>query len=143
MNLTTASGTAIAHDRRLAYALLRVIIGLNLAVHGLARLLAGPHTFAGSLVKMFHGTPLPGWSVMAFGLILPWVELATGVLLLLGLATRIALLASFLTLLALTFGSTLHQDWEIAGTQLIYAVIYAALLAWRQENAYSLDALRR
>jgi thiosulfate dehydrogenase [quinone] large subunit len=130
-------------DRRLAYALLRAIIGVNLAVHGISRLLAGPHAFAASLVGMFHATPLPAWSVMSFGLVLPWVEAALGLLILLGLATRFALIAASLTILALTFGATLRQDWESAGLQLIYAVIYAALLAFRSDNTYSIDGLRR
>jgi thiosulfate dehydrogenase [quinone] large subunit len=130
-------------DRRLAYALLRAIIGVNLAVHGISRLLAGPHAFAASLVGMFHATPLPAWSVMSFGLVLPWVEAILGLLILLGLATRSALIAASLTILALTFGATLRQDWESAGLQLIYAVIYAALLAFRSDNTYSIDGLRR
>ncbi|HEY3990192.1 MAG TPA: DoxX family membrane protein [Acidobacteriaceae bacterium] len=130
-------------DRHLAYALLRVIIGVNLAVHGISRLLAGPHAFAASLVGAFHATPLPAWSVTAFGLVLPWVEAALGLLILLGLATRFALVAASLTILVLTFGSTLRQDWESAGLQLIYAAIYAALLAFRRENVYSLDHIRR
>jgi thiosulfate dehydrogenase [quinone] large subunit len=130
-------------DRRLAYALLRAIIGVNLAIHGVSRLLAGPHAFAASLVGLFHATPLPPWSVMFFGLVLPWVEATLGLLLLLGLATRFALIAASLTILALTFGSTLRQDWESAGLQLIYAAIYAALLAFRRDNAYSLDGIRR
>ncbi|HZD77169.1 MAG TPA: DoxX family membrane protein [Acidobacteriaceae bacterium] len=130
-------------DRRLAYALLRVIIGVNLAVHGISRLLAGPHAFATSLVGMFHATALPAWSVLSFGLALPWVEAALGLLILLGLATRFALIAASLTILMLTFGSTLRQDWQSAGLQLIYAAIYAALLVFRQENAYSLDGIRR
>lgn len=130
-------------DRRLAYALLRAIIGVNLAVHGVSRLLAGPHAFATSLVTMFHSTPLPAWSVMAFGLVLPWIEAALGLLILLGLATRFSLVVASLTMLALTFGSTLRQDWQIAGLQLIYAAIYTALLGFRQENAYSLDGFRR
>jgi thiosulfate dehydrogenase [quinone] large subunit len=130
-------------DRRLAYALLRAIIGVNLAVHGISRLLAGPHAFAASLVGMFHATPLPVWSVMSFGLALPWIEAILGLLILLGLATRSALIAASLTILALTFGATLRQDWESAGLQLIYAVIYAALLAFRSDNTYSIDGLRR
>jgi thiosulfate dehydrogenase [quinone] large subunit len=135
--------TEAQQDRRLAYALLRAIIGVNLAVHGVSRLLAGPHAFATSLVTMFHATPLPAWSVLAFGLVLPWIEAALGLLILLGLATRFALIAASLTILALTFGSTLRQDWQSAGLQLIYAAIYAALLAFRQENTYSLDGTRR
>jgi thiosulfate dehydrogenase (quinone) large subunit len=130
-------------DRRLAYALLRAIIGVNLAVHGISRLLAGPHAFATSLVGTFHATPLPAWSVLAFGLVLPWVEATLGLLILLGLVTRFALIAASLIILALTFGSTLRQDWQSAGLQLIYAAIYAALLAFRQENTYSLDGTHR
>lgn len=130
-------------DRRLAYALLRAIIGVNLAVHGISRLLAGPHAFAASLVSMFHTTFLPAWSVMSFGLVLPWVEAAIGLLILFGLATRFALIAASFTILVLTFGATLRQDWESAGLQLIYAAIYAALLAFRRENAYSIDGAFR
>lgn len=129
-------------DRRIAYALLRAIIGVNLAVHGITRLLAGPHAFAASLLNMFHAL-LPSWSVAAFGFALPWIEAVLGLLILFGLATRYALIAASITILALTFGSTLRQDWESAGLQLIYAAIYAALLAFRSENAYSLDGMRR
>jgi thiosulfate dehydrogenase [quinone] large subunit len=142
--MTSPKGSAETQsDRRLAYALLRAIIGVNLAIHGISRLLAGPHAFAASLVGLFHATPLPAWSVMSFGLVLPWVEAALGLLLLLGLATRFALIAASLTILALTFGSTLRQDWESAGLQLIYAAIYTTLLAFRSNNAYSLDGIRR
>jgi thiosulfate dehydrogenase [quinone] large subunit len=62
-------------DRQVAYALLRAIIGVKLAVHGMSRPLAGPHAFAASLVGMFHATLLPAWSLMAFGLVLPWLKL--------------------------------------------------------------------
>jgi thiosulfate dehydrogenase (quinone) large subunit len=141
--MTSPNAADFAVDRRLAYALLRAIIGVNLAVHGISRLLAGPHAFAASLVGMFHATPLPSWSVTAFGFVLPWVEAALGLLILLGLATRFALVAASLTILVLTFGSTLRQDWESAGLQLIYAAIYAALLVFRSENVYSLDEIRR
>jgi thiosulfate dehydrogenase [quinone] large subunit len=130
-------------DRRLAYALLRAIIGVNLAIHGISRLLAGPHAFAASLAGTFHAIFLPATSVMFFGLLLPWVEAALGLLILFGLATRFALIAASFTILVLTFGSTLRQDWESAGLQLIYAAIYAALLAFRRENAYSVDWVRR
>jgi thiosulfate dehydrogenase (quinone) large subunit len=139
--MTEPTQRASALDRRLAYALLRAVVGLNLAMHGIARMLSGAHAFAESMVKMFHAAPLPAWSVLSFGLALVWIEAGTGLLLLLGLATRWTLLAGLLTMLALTFGTTLLQQWEIAGTQLIYAAIYAALLAFRRQNAYSIDGL--
>jgi hypothetical protein len=54
-------------------------------------------------------------------------------------AERIALVAGALLIVALTFGSTLHQDWDVAGLQLIYAAVYFALLALRQYNLFSVD----
>lgn len=130
-------------DGAYAYLLLRLTIGLNICIHGISRLLAGPASFAHSLVSSFQKTPLPAWSILAFGLSLPWLETILGLLLLLGLRTRVALIAGSLLLMVLTFGSTLRQDWESAGLQLIYASVYAALLALRSRNVYSLDALLR
>lgn len=66
-----------------------------------------------------------------------------GFLVLSRLFTRLALAARALLILALTFGTTLRQDWQTAGLQLIYAAIYAALLAGVAANRYSADALFR
>jgi thiosulfate dehydrogenase [quinone] large subunit len=125
----------------LAFVLLRLTLGLNICMHGVSRIAAGPATFAGSLVPMFQKTPLPPWSVHIFGLILPWAEAILGLLLLVGLCTRFALVAGALLILVLTFGTTLRQDWNIAGVQLIYAAVYAALLALDRWNDYSVDRL--
>jgi thiosulfate dehydrogenase [quinone] large subunit len=125
----------------LAYFLLRITIGTNICMHGVSRLLGGPASFAHSLLPLFQKTFLPGWSVLALGLSLPWFETILRLLLLLGLRTRLALIAGSVLLLVLTFGSNLRQDWESAGMQLIYASVYAALIAFRSRNVYSLDSL--
>lgn len=129
------------NDAALAYVLLRAALGLDILMHGVTRIAAGPAVFAGTLDKMFQQTPLAGWPVHAFGLVLPWVEAALGFLLLLGVGTRIALVGGELLIAVLIFGSSLRQDWETVGTQLIYAAIYAALLAFRGWNRYSIDAI--
>jgi len=128
-------------DTQLAYLLLRLILGLNVFLHGLSRILAGTSHFATSLVPEFAKTPLADWAVYDFGLILPWVEGLLGLFLLLGLATRWALIGGSLLILVLTFGTNLRQDWPSAGLQLIYAAVYVALLAFRDRNHYSLDTL--
>jgi thiosulfate dehydrogenase [quinone] large subunit len=92
---------------------------------------------------MFAKTFLPGWSVYAFGLVLPWVETVLGLLLLLGFRTRIALVGSSALIFVLTFGTSIRQDWNTAGVQLIYAAIFAGLLVYREGDVYSLDALVR
>lgn len=43
--------------------------------------------------------------------------------------------------MGMTFGSTLRQDRESTGMQLIYAIAYVGLLAYRRENRYSADIL--
>jgi thiosulfate dehydrogenase (quinone) large subunit len=128
-------------DPKLAYLLLRVLLGLNIAIHGISRILTGPGNFASSLLPEFQKTILPAWSVYQFGLVLPFAEALFGVLLLIGLATRIALIGGSLLMIALTFGTTLRQDWNTASTQLIYGALYAALLAFCSQNDYSLDIL--
>ena len=122
-----------------AYVLLRLMLGVNLAVHGLSRILAGPAAFASTLVHTFSTTLLPAPLVYAFGISLPWAEAAIGLLILLGLIRLPALLAGGAMLVALTFGSTLRQDWQSAGLQLIYALVYAALLAFLHYDRYALD----
>ena len=127
-------------DEQIAYALLRMVVGLNLLMHGVSRMLAGPATFAAKLAGQFAHTPLPTWSVWGFAMILPAVEALLGLLLLMGLRTRAALIGGSLLMMVLTFGSGLVQDWSAAGLQLSYALIFSVLLFLARYNGWSLDA---
>ncbi|MGB8536202.1 MAG: hypothetical protein WCD57_07300, partial [Acidobacteriaceae bacterium] len=77
----------------------------------------------------------------AFGLSLPWIESIVGLLILVGVATRYVLFFGGLLIAVLTFGTTLMQQWEISGTQLIYAVAFSLLLVWRRHDLLSIDGL--
>jgi len=140
-NRVTAPAAApmLRWDFTAGYTVLRVALGVNIAVHGLARLLPGPGRFVSQLTKQFSTTFLPAPAVSAFGYGLPWIEGALGVLILLGALTRPALLAGALLIAVLSFGSCLIQDWNAAGFQLIYATVYALLLASCRYNAISID----
>ena len=127
-------------DEKIAYALLRAVAGTNLLMHGVSRLLAGPAAFTEHLTDQFAHSPLPAWSVHFFGSVLPAVEGLLGLLLLIGLKTRLALIASSLLILVLTFGSALVQDWTAAGAQLVYAVVFFALMFLRRYNSWSIDS---
>jgi thiosulfate dehydrogenase (quinone) large subunit len=132
-------GSDAVLDRNLAYAMLRFTLGLSIFMHGLVRL---PHfiAFADSTVKLFTSTPLPAFTVRVFALSLVFVETVVGLLVLLGLWTRWALFFGALTMAALVFGTALRSDWNTLAIQMLYALIYAALMATREYNAYSLDA---
>ncbi len=92
----------------MAYAALRIAFGINMAMHGVNRFLAGVGQFAAKMAQDFSATVLPRWMVLAFGEVLPFVELAIGILLLIGLWTRWTLLSGMAVIAALMMrlGST-------------------------------------
>jgi thiosulfate dehydrogenase [quinone] large subunit len=128
--------------RQLAYLLLRLTLGINILMHGLARILSGLSPFAAGMLKQFASTAMPPTLVHAFAVALPWSELFLGVAILLGLWTRTALTLGALEIIVLTFGISLTQNWSVAGLQLIYAVVYAILLAFAEYNRWSADGWR-
>ncbi len=127
-------------DRKLAYLMLRLTLGLVVLMHGLVRL-PHLHAFADATVKLFAGTLLPEIIVRPFALSLVFLETMVGFLLVLGLWTRWALLLGALSMASLLFGTALRSDWDTLAIQMLYASIYAALTAWREHNTYSVDAL--
>ncbi|MGA8500711.1 MAG: DoxX family protein [Candidatus Sulfotelmatobacter sp.] len=126
-------------DSSLAYALLRATLGLNILMHGTSRLLGGIGNFVSGMIKMFQNTVLPTAVVVPFGYALPWLEAALGLLIMIGFRTREALVAGALLMLGLTFGTALRQDWGVAGVQLLYSAVYAALIAALRYNSLSVD----
>lgn len=123
-----------------AYTILRLSFGANIMLHGVSRLVAGRAVFLAYLTHYFEKTPeVPAMLLPLFARTLPLVETGVGVLLLLGLWTRFALIAGALAMTGLVIGSNLAQDWTIAALQLIYAFIYYYLLVHRDANRVSLD----
>jgi len=127
------------NDKPLAYALLRTGIGVNMVIHGMVRI-PKLGAFSDWMVGQFGKTMLPAPLVKSFASALPFAEAAIGLLLILGLFTRHALIAAGLMIIALTFGSCLIENWEAAAFQLIYLIVFTALLALREAgNSISTD----
>ena len=134
-------GRTSAADKRIAYALLRIVFGVDIFFHGLSRLLGDHAAFLAYLSQQMAKAPLPKSILPPFAAALPWTEATIGLLLLLGLFTRFALVAGSLEMIVLMAGITLAQNWEVAGIQPIYCAIYFVLLTHRGRNFYSLDTL--
>ncbi|HET6249124.1 MAG TPA: DoxX family membrane protein [Tepidisphaeraceae bacterium] len=122
------------------YATLRLAIGMSMLIHGVERL-PKIGAFSEATVKMFAGSPLPAFAVSAFAHITPPVELVIGVLVTLGLFTRLGLSLGGLWMVALIFGSTLIEKYDIVGIQLIYALIFFHLMRNLALNVLSIDWL--
>jgi thiosulfate dehydrogenase (quinone) large subunit len=125
-------------ERHQAYLLLRLITGLDFFMHGFARIFTGTHLsgFAQGMVKSMAATPLPPALTLASGYLIPCVELLIGALLLLGIFTRATLTLALLLMFTLMFGIGLKQDWNVAASQLLYALVLAILLFAR--NPYDI-----
>jgi len=122
------------------YLLERLPIGMSFFGHGLERLpkLAA---FSNGMVASFSKSILPAALVSPFGYVLPILEFLTGILLLLGLFTRFAIVLGAVIMLALIFGSCMIEQWNNVFTQIIYGAYLALLFYFVQYNAISVDGL--
>ncbi|MFA0964729.1 DoxX family membrane protein [Roseivirga sp. BDSF3-8] len=121
-----------------AYLFARLAVGGSFTGHGLIRMpkLDG---FSQWMTGEFSGSPLPQWLVTPFAYALPFAELALGLLLLVGLFSRLALTSASIIMLTLIFGSCMIENWSAVATQLFYSLYLAILLALHEYNRYSLD----
>lgn len=123
-----------------AFLLLRLAVGTSMFGHGLVRLpkLSG---FSSWMVGSFEKSMLPSALVTPFSYALPIIELLVGLLLIIGLFTRQALVAGALTMIALIFGSSMIESWDAIPSQLIHTAFFAVLLHFIAHNQSSLDYL--
>jgi thiosulfate dehydrogenase [quinone] large subunit len=128
-------------DASLAYAILRLTLGVNIGLRGIVRIAHGSAAFAQGIVKQMEPTILPPAAVYAFAVTLVWVESAVGLLLILGFQTRLALIVGGLMMTLLTFGTMQIENFQNAWLQLMYALVFFVVLVCRKWNLISLDAL--
>lgn len=141
--------TAPWRSRQWAYFILRLSLGINMFIHGTGRLYQGLHNWVATTEKLFIGNILPMWLVHGFLTILPFMEAAIGVLLVLGLWTHWALVWEGFVMIILVFGMGLRADFvtqvsnasTIVAQQMIYLLTFYVLLAMINYNRFSLDTL--
>lgn len=126
------------NNSSLAYVLLRISMGINMLGHGLVRI-PKLNAFADGMTKGFEKSWLPPSMVHLFGTVLPFLELLIGILLIIGLKTKLALIAGAVLVIVLLFGSSTVENWDGMGTQMIYALFFYFLLHKLENNKYSVD----
>jgi thiosulfate dehydrogenase (quinone) large subunit len=131
------------NNRQLAYALFRIALGVNFAGHGLIRIHNGVAVFAQTTAEHLAKSPLPPSLTYAFSYTIPFIEAILGLTLILGVFTRAALIAGAAFMMALTFGVTSNQQWDLASQQLLYSVVFFLLLFLHEYNQFSLDTALR
>ncbi|MBD1259001.1 DoxX family membrane protein [Maribacter polysiphoniae] len=129
-------------NTQIAYLILRVAVGVSMLGHGLVRLpkLQG---FSAWMLKTFENSILPDILVLPFSYALPIVEFVLGILLVLGLFTRIASIVAAIIMILLIFGSTLIENWGALVPQFIHVAFFAYLIQHIDRNSFALDTKLR
>ena len=129
-------------DLALAYAIFRLTFGVNIFLRGIARIFVlGLDNFANGMIKQFSATWIGPAIINPFAHTLPVIETVLGLMIILGLGTRYALIVGGLMMTALTFGTMFLGDFQLAWLQLTYAIAFFLLLAARAWNVISLDGI--
>ena len=126
--------------KEIAYALLRVTMGVMFLFFGIGKFMAGIGNFAAGMQQNFAGK-LPSFLLVPFSYLLPFAEVAIGLLLVLGLLSVIALILAALLMMALTFGMVLQGQPATVANNTLYALIVFILLWLADYNRFSLDRL--
>jgi thiosulfate dehydrogenase [quinone] large subunit len=129
-------------DAALAYAIFRLTFGVNLMLRGVDRIFfLGLDNSGNGMVKQFEMTWIGAAMIQPFAHTIPWIEMAMGALIILGLFTRPALVVGGLMMTSLTFGTMFLRNFDLAWLQLTYAIAFFLLLATRSWNVISLDRM--
>jgi thiosulfate dehydrogenase [quinone] large subunit len=127
------------NNKSLAYALLRIAFGINFAGHGLVRIYNGVDAFATTTAEHLAKSPLPHSLTFGFSYVIPFLESILGLVLILGIFTRAALVCGAVFMMLLTIGVASNQQWDIASQQLIYSIVFFLLLYLIEHNALAVD----
>lgn len=126
--------------REIAYALLRVTLGIMFLFFGIGKFTIGIGNFASGMQQNFAGK-LPSFLLVPFTYILPFAEVAIGLLLLLGLLNVFGLILAGLLMVALVFGMVLQGQAPTVANNVFYGVVIFILLWFAEYNRFSLDRL--
>ena len=120
-------GLDVKTTARSGLAILRIVLGIAMALHGWAKLSGGPGNFAGFIGGQL-GVPLP--SLMAW--VVTIVELVGGILLIAGALTQIAGILIFLNMLGVILFAFLLRGLPL---------IENGAITWEKEAVFAAAAL--
>ncbi|WP_129714270.1 DoxX family protein [Pedobacter sp. SYP-B3415] len=127
-------------NKQLSYLFARLAFGTSFFGHGLVRV-PKLEAFSNGMLRQFEPSWLPELVVRPFSLALPWLELLSGALIIVGLLTRPALVLAGAVLVILIFGSSTIENWNAVSAQLGHMVFVVFLLYALHLNNYALDSI--
>jgi len=124
----------------------RLVLGLIFFMAGVWKVFElGPVGHVRRFFLPFEHTFLPVWSLWVVGFTIPFVELIAGALVIVGLQTRLALVALGVVLVTVTFGHLLEQPLYPFHEHVIprLALLLFVLVMPQEADRYSIDGVLR
>ena len=125
-------------NKTLAIHLLRISFGINYLFHGVVRL-PNLDKFVAGMQATFKDSLLPEFFVTPVAYVIPFAELAIGLLLLFNKFTRETLIVTFLLMNILIVGSCFAQKWDVVGLQTTYIGFLFLLLYFMNDKNTTLQ----
>lgn len=122
-----------------AFFFFRLPIAMSLLGHGLVRL-SKLQGFSNWMTGFMEKSYLPQPLIAGFSYAVPFVEVITGLLIVVGLFTRQAIYVALALMALFIFGNTTIENWEPITSQLVHAAYLTGLLYFIQYNTLSIDS---
>ncbi|TVQ03635.1 MAG: DoxX family membrane protein [Balneolaceae bacterium] len=132
------SDLATTLDRNMGFAILRVMLGINMLGRSIIRI-PQIDAFTTGMAANFADTFLPEPFVLVYAYIIVITETIIGILLILGWKTRWALLTMGILLITLAFGMILQQNFGTVANILLYTFVVSFLLFHTRFDHFGLD----
>lgn len=134
----TQTDVSLIRDRQMGFALLRLLLGINMLGRSFVRI-PELQSFARGMADGFAETILPYTFVYLFAHVIVITETVIGVLLILGWKTRWALAVMGLLFVFLTFGMLLQQSFGTAANIMVYGIAVCLLLFHTRYDHFGID----
>lgn len=130
--------TTATVDRRMGFAILRLMLGINMLGRSIIRI-PELQSFADGVASGFEDTIVPATFAYGFAYVIVIAETITGIMLIIGWKTRWALVALGLLLCALAFGMIMQQSFGTAANIMVYGIAVTLLLFYSQYDGFGID----
>ncbi len=136
--MQSTSSNPVSLDRQIGFAILRLMLGINMFTRSLVRL-PELQSFAAGTAEGFEDTLMPQAFAYIYAFIIVGIEGIAGILLMIGWKTRWALTVVGLLLCSLAFGMLLQQNFGTAANIMIYGIAVTLLLFHSEYDGFGVD----
>ncbi|HLR90546.1 MAG TPA: DoxX family protein [Balneolaceae bacterium] len=129
----------INRHKKMAYALLRITIGVIFLTFGATKLfVTGLDNFAGYMAVQFEGL-IPAVLLTPFSYLLPFLEIILGLFLIVGFMSFWTMTATGALIAVLVFGAIMDSNPATVANNMLYGIVISFLIWNLKINTWSID----